>query len=128
LRLRYDDEARRVTITADGSVLVEARLDEPGRAALEEAVGDYARALPEAARVRREGALPLVLEGDGVTARFQDRPKGFITMHGRGSLHELANALGQPELEETRFRHNIAVEGLEPWAELEWSGRVRIGD
>ncbi len=128
LRLRYDDEARRVSITVDGSVLVEAGLDDAGRVALAEAVGVYTRALPEAARVRREGALPLVLEGDGVSARFQDRPRGFITAHGRGSLLQLAEVLEDPELDETRFRSNIAVEGIEPWAELDWVGRVRIGE
>jgi hypothetical protein len=128
MRLRYDDEARRVTITIDGSVLVEAGLDDAGRASLAEAVGEYTCALPEAGRVRREGALPLILEGDGVAARFQDRPRGFVTLHGRGSLLQLAEALKQPDLDETRFRSNIAVDGLEPWAELGWSRRVRVGE
>ena len=33
------------------------------------------------------------------------------------------------ELSELRFRHNIAIEGIEPWEELDWLGRrVRIGD
>lgn len=128
MRLRYDDAARRATITVDSDVLVEAGLDEAGRAALCAAVGEFTRDLPEAARVRREGALPLVLEGDGVTARFQDRPRGFITLHGRGSLLQLAEALEQPDLDETRFRSNIAVDGLEPWAELGWTGRIRVGE
>lgn len=128
MRLRYDDDRQHVTITVDGDVLVEGSLDDEGRARLEAAVGEYTRGLPEAKRLRQEGALPLVLEGDGVTARFQDRPRGFITLHGRGSLVALAEALGQPDLDEARFRSNIAVDGLEPWSELEWAGRVRVGE
>ncbi len=132
LRLRYDDAARHVTVSVLGeggaTVLAEGALDEAGRARLAEAVGEYARALPEAARLRREGALPLMLEGDGVTARFQDRPQGYVTLHGRASLMQLAEALHEPDLDETRFRSNIAVEGLEAWAELGWTGRVRVGE
>ncbi|MCK9486357.1 MAG: MOSC domain-containing protein [Dehalococcoidia bacterium] len=127
MRLRYDDAARRVTLTVGGAVLAEGGLDEAGQRVLTEAVAEFTRVLPEAARVRRPGALPLVLEGDGVSARFQDRPRGFVTLHGRGSLQELAQALGQPDLDETRFRSNIAVEGLAPWSELGWTGRVRVG-
>ncbi len=128
LRLRYDDERQHVSVTLEGRVLVEGGLDEAGRARIAEAVGEFARDLPEAKRLREDGALPLVLEGDGATSRFQDRPLGFVTLHGRGSLLQLAEALEQPELDETRFRSNIAVEGLEPWSELGWTGRVRVGE
>jgi uncharacterized protein YcbX len=41
----------------------------------------------------------------------------------------VAVATGDPRLDETRFRSNIAVEGLVAWEELEWLGRrVRIGE
>ena len=56
----------------------------------------------------------------------QDRPRGFISAHGRGSLIALSEAIGA-DLDERRFRSNIAVDGLDAWAELEWAGRVRIG-
>lgn len=128
LRLRYDDATQTVSVTHEGEPLVEAALDPAGRARLCDAIGEYARGLPEARRLREDGALPLALEGDGVTARFQDRPRGFITLHGRGSLLDLAEALREPDLDERRFRSNVAVEGVEPWAELGWNGRVRIGE
>ena len=71
-------------------------------------------------------SLPLALIGDGHTSQFQDRPRGFVSVHGRGSVLALGEALGR-EVDERRFRSNIAVEGLAPWDELQWAGRVRIG-
>jgi uncharacterized protein YcbX len=75
----------------------------------------------------RPGRLPLRLEGDGVTPRFQDRVGGFVTAHGRASLEALGVALGDAALDERRFRSNAAIEGLDAWAELGWTGLVRIG-
>ena len=129
LGMRYDDASQSVTITSDGDTLVEAGLDEFGRARLAKAVGDYAKRLPEARRLREPDALPLSLEGDGLHARFQDRPRGFVTLHGRGSLLALGEALDEPSIDERRFRSNIAVDGLAPWSELEWAGkRIRVGE
>jgi hypothetical protein len=40
----------------------------------------------------------------------------------------LADVLGDTDLSELRFRSNFAVEGLEPWEELDWVERgVSIG-
>jgi len=128
LGMSYDDSSQTITVTHDGSTLVQAGLDDGGRTHLCDTIAEYAKALPEARRLREPDALPLVLEGDGVHARFQDRPRGYVTLHGRGSLISLAEAIEQPELDERRFRSNIAVEGLEPWAELGWTGRVRVGE
>ncbi|MEX2032185.1 MAG: MOSC domain-containing protein [Dehalococcoidia bacterium] len=129
LGMRYDDASLTVTVTSEGATLVEAGLDGSGRARLAEAIGDYAKLLPEARRLREPDALPLVVEGDGVHARFQDRPRGFVTLHGRASLLSLGEALDDPAIDERRFRSNIAVDGLEAWAELGWAGRrIRVGE
>jgi uncharacterized protein YcbX len=68
--------------------------------------------------------------GDGVTARYQDREPGYVTLHGRRSVDALAAAIGQePEVTEQRFRSNVAVDGVEAWGEQSWPGRtLRIGD
>lgn len=129
LQLRFDDAARTVRIDHAGQRLVEAVLDDTGRAALCDAVAQFVLDTPEGDRLRVEGRLPLTLEGDGVTSQFQDRPRGFISLHGRGSLLALGEALGTAgnDLDERRFRSNVAVDGLAPWDELGWAGRVRIG-
>jgi uncharacterized protein YcbX len=68
--------------------------------------------------------------GDGVTARYQDREPGYVTLHGRGSVAALAAAVGEaPELTEKRVRSNVALEGTDAWEEQRWvGGNLRIGD
>ena len=127
LRLTYDAAALRVRITHGDAVLVEAGLDPDGRAALESAGTDFVLASSEARRLQRRGRLPLVLVGDGVAARFQDRARGFVTLHSTESAQAIGAALGQ-EIDDRRFRSNIVIEGTGPWAELGWQGEVRIGD
>lgn len=126
LRLRYDATARRVRITHSDAVLVEAGLDPDGRAAMAAAITDFVLASAEARRLQRPGRLPLVLVGDGVTSRFQDRARGFVTLHSAESAQEIGAALGQ-QIDDRRFRSNIVIEGTGPWVELGWQGEVRIG-
>lgn len=126
LRLRFDDAAGRVRIEHDGSVLVDAGLDEPGRAALVGAVTAFVQASSDAKRLARPGRLPLALVGDGVHARFQDRARGFVTVHSRASVTAVNAALPIP-VDDRRFRSNIVIDGVDAWDELGWAGTVRIG-
>ncbi|UOR03241.1 MOSC domain-containing protein [Leucobacter allii] len=134
LRLSYDEGARRVRITATGReaasdagrVLVDAGLDPAGRAALASAVAEHLLDGPEGGRLRRTGRLPLALVGDGAHSRFQDRPRGYVSVHGSGSVAALGSAVGGG-VDHRRFRSNIVIDGLPAWEELRWSGRVRIG-
>lgn len=126
LRLEYDEMRRRVRIVYDGELLVEAGLDEAGRELLTERVAQYVLTTEDAGRLRRRGALPLRLVGDGVTSRFQDRPRGFVSLHGDESLRLLRERLPQGA-DHRRFRSNIVVSGFAPWEEIRWTGRVRIG-
>lgn len=128
LTLRYDEAIRRVSISLDGALLVEDTLDVTGRLRIAEAVGAWAREQDEHPGLERPGRLPLRLIGDGVTARYQDNDTGNVTLHSRGSLQALAAAIGDPALDERRFRSNIVLEGLEAWGEFGWAGgAVRIG-
>lgn len=127
LSLTFDQEALRVIISHEGNVLVDAGLDGAGRDRLVSAVTEFVMATPEAKRLRRPGRLPLVLVGDGYTSRFQDRARGFVSVHSAASVARLAHAM-DAEVEGLRFRSNIVVSGVPPEAELEWSGVVRIGN
>ncbi|QIM18039.1 MOSC domain-containing protein [Leucobacter coleopterorum] len=127
LRLSYDHAARRVRITHDGAELIEAGLDEAGRVQMAEAVTDYVLSTPEGARLRGPGRLPLVMVGDGTTSRFQDRARGFVSVHGQASVDALAAEFGSA-VDGRRFRSNVVIDGFPAWQELEWTGEVRIGE
>lgn len=128
LRVRFDQAAGRLSITVDGGLLVEGDLEAAGRARISAAVGEYVAGLAASGVDRRTERLPLRLVGDGVTSRHQDDPDPTVTLHSRASLSALAERLGDPQLDEVRFRSNIAIDGVGAWAELGWIGRrVRIG-
>ena len=128
LYLRFNHRARRLRISLEGAVLVDAALDEKGRRQIAAAVENYVLDLDENPLSRHPERLPLRVVGDGVTPRYQDNEAGQITVHGRASIAAVAAAAGDPNLSERRFRSNIAVEGMEPWEEQSWVGRkARIG-
>jgi uncharacterized protein YcbX len=129
LRLKYDHDARRLSIRVDGALLANEALDEDGRGRLCSALADYVLFHPDGPLAGHAERLPLRLVGDGKTPRYHDRPPGFVTLHSRESLHALAYALADPDLNEQRFRSNVAIEGVEPWEEQTWVGReLRIGE
>lgn len=127
LDLEYKTAPRRVQISGPGGFFVWGDLSPDGRRNISDAVTEFVLESPEGDRLRRAGRLPLQLIGDGVNAKFQDRARGYVTLHNRASLRELEESVGV-ELDEVRFRSNIAVDGFEPWQEDELIGRrVRIG-
>jgi len=128
LRVAYDEEAERLSIRDETGVLADEPLDAKGRARLCQAMAEFALRLDENPLTGHPERLPLRLVGDGRTPRLHDSPDGHVTLHGRASLESLRKAIGDPDLSELRFRSNIAVDGIEPWAEQEWEGVVRIGE
>lgn len=59
---------------------------------------------------------------------FSDVAEACVSIVNRASVSALAKALGQP-LDARRFRANILLDDLPPWAEFDWLGReIRIGD
>jgi len=127
LRLTYDDERRRVRISDGERTVADAGLDPDGRRELEDAVTSFLTASPDAGRLTGDGVLPLRLVGDGATSRFQDRPRGYVSLHGSASVATVDAAV-PAAIDDRRFRSNIVVSGTGPWEELRWSEHVRIGD
>ncbi|MGZ5153681.1 MAG: MOSC domain-containing protein [Burkholderiales bacterium] len=128
LTTRFDPESRQLRVSKGDSVLVEAALDESGRKRIAAAIERFVLGLPENPLAGHPERLPLELIGDGVTPRYQDSERGEITLHSRESLTAVANALGDSNLSEIRFRSNIAIEGVAAWQEQDWVGRtLRIG-
>jgi len=126
LQLSFDDATQRMRIDHGDRTLVDAGLDEDGRAALAQAVTDFVQDSPDGRRLQRPGRLPLTLVGDGESARFQDRERGYVSVHSEASVAALGAALGQ-EIDDRRFRSNVVIGGIDAWHELDWQGEVRIG-
>ena len=107
LRLSYDEATQRLKISLDGELLIEDGLDAAGRGRICGAVANFAKDLPESGLKGHPERLPLRLVGDGRTPRYQDRPDGYVTIHGRASVRALGKALDDPNLSELRFRSNV---------------------
>lgn len=127
LRLTFDADALRVSVRDGERTIADAGLDDDGRRALEDALTSFVTDSPDARRLQGDGILPLRLVGDGRTSRFQDRPRGYVSLHGSASVKEVDAAVAAP-VDDRRFRSNIVVEGTRAWEELAWAGRVRIGE
>ncbi|MDJ1113125.1 MOSC domain-containing protein [Microbacterium dauci] len=116
-----------VRLREGGRTLAEAELDDAGRAQLEAAITAFIERTADVKLLQRPGVLPLRLIGDGRTSRFQDRARGYVSLHGAASVEAVDAAVSAP-VDDRRFRSNIVVSGTTPWEELGWSGRVRIGE
>jgi uncharacterized protein len=70
------------------------------------------------------GALQVV---DAGNIALTDMQQPYISIINLASLREFAAKIGQP-VDMSRFRGNIIIDGLAPWAEFEWVGKtIRIG-
>lgn len=128
LDVRFDHRALRLRFGHKGEILVEDALDDRGRTRISAALQDYVLSLDENPLAGHPERCPLRLVGDGVRPRYQDNEAGQVTLHSRESLAALAAASGDETLDGLRFRTNIVIEGVHPWAEQDWVGRaIRIG-
>ena len=61
--------------------------------------------------------------------RFTDSRSGFVSVVNLASVRHMTQKLGRA-VDPLRFRANIYVEGVEPWAELDWAdgAGLRFGD
>ena len=129
LQVRFDEKAQRVRIALPDRLVADETLDDEGRRRLVQAMTDYVLSLDENPFAGHPERLPLKLVGDGRTPRYQDNQAGQVTLHSRASLRSAGEALGDPELDERRFRHNIVIDGVPPWEEQRWvNARLRIGE
>jgi len=129
LNVRFDERARRLTICSGNELLAEGSLDEAGRRHLVDAITGYVLSLDDNPLTGQPLRLPLRLVGDGRTPHYQDNEAGQVTLHSRESLASAGVALGDAHLDELRFRHNIAIDGVAAWEEQSWvGGRLRVGE
>lgn len=125
LTARYDDATTTLAIGNPGGTIAAGRLESAaGRAAVERAINAF-----------MEGDLPKpvrLVQGDG--HRFTDvsvvSPEMMeaVSLINLATVRDLEQRIGRP-VDARRFRGNLLVDGIEPWAELDWVGReMTIGD
>lgn len=124
LATRFDPETGQLTITRDGATMLSEDLTLPeGREAVElffEAyVGPAAKGRPRLVRA----ADHKFTDGSVISPAFM-RAVSLINLASVRALEERTGGAVHP----LRFRANIYVDGLEPWAEMDWVGReVTVG-
>jgi MOSC domain-containing protein len=110
LRSTFDDATQTLTISRGGKPVVSGRLDTPlGRQLIEQFMAAYMKA-------ELRGA-PKVVSSPGHS--FSDMAAKCVSIINLASVRELERAVGRP-VDPLRFRANVYVEGLAPWAELQW--------
>ena len=115
LRTRFDDATHRLTVEENGVQAVDADLSTAeGRAALAEFMKGF---LPHELR----GAPRVLTAPPGY--RFTDSRKGYVSLINRASVSATEDLVGAP-VDPLRFRGNLYLDGLAPWAELDMVGRV----
>ena len=115
LETRFDHDTQELTIAEGGREVLRASLaTEAGR----EAVAAFLkRFLPHELR-----GEPRVLSGPPGYA-FTDAREGYVSLINLASVAAIEELVGAP-VDPLRFRANIYVSGLQPWAELKVHGHI----
>ena len=118
LRSRLDDATRTLTIVRGGKPVVSGQLDTPlGRQLIEQFIAAYMKA-----ELR---GPPKIVHAPGHS--FSDMAAKCVHIVNLASVRELERAMGR-KVDPLRFRANVYVDGLAPWAELQWLDReIAIG-
>lgn len=115
LRTRFDDATHRLSVEENGALALEADLSTAeGRAALADFMTGF---MPHELR----GAPRVLTAPPGY--RFTDSRTGYVSLINRASVAAVEDFVGAP-VDPLRFRGNLYVEGMAPWAELDMVGRV----
>lgn len=115
LRTRYVDSITTLFIEEGGREVARGDLSAPeGRLAIE---AFFRRFMPKELR-----GPPKVLSAPA-GFRFTDSRRGYVSLINLASVQALENVVGAP-VDALRFRGNVHLEGLEPWAEFDLVGKV----
>ena len=115
LTTRYDDATTTLTIAEGGREVARGNLStQEGRLAIE---AFFRRFMPKELK-----GPPKVLAAPG-DFRFTDSRSGYVSIINLGSVQAIEEMVGAP-IDPLRFRGNIHVDGLAPWAELDLIGKT----
>jgi uncharacterized protein YcbX len=124
LKTRFDDETETFYVTTPGGeTLAVNPLTHQGQARLTEFFTEY---LGDEARYGPDRHPPRFHHF--ADHSFCDHRTQVISLIGLGSLSALEQAVGEKR-DKRRFRANIYIENIEPWAEFGWLGKtLAIGE
>lgn len=115
LKTRYVDSITTLFIEEGGREVARGDLSTTqGRLAIE---AFFRRTMPKELR----GPPKVLTAPDGF--RFTDSRRGYVSLINLASVRALENVVGTP-VDPLRFRGNVHLEGLEPWAEFDLLGQV----
>ncbi|AWM85757.1 MOSC domain-containing protein [Microvirga sp. 17 mud 1-3] len=115
LKTRYLDTITTLFIEDGGREVARGDLsNQQGRLAIE---AFFRRFMPAELR----GPPKVLSAPDGF--RFTDSRRGFVSLINLASVRDLEGVVGAP-VDPLRFRGNLHLEGLAPWAELDLVGQV----
>jgi uncharacterized protein len=123
LRTRFDDDARLLTVRGpNGEILADDPFTANGQARFTDFFSEF---LGAEARYGADGKVPSFRYFPGHS--FCDHKTQVVSLIGLGSLAALEAAVGEKR-DKHRFRANIYIEEIAPWAEFGWLGkRLQIG-
>jgi uncharacterized protein YcbX len=120
LTTRYDDQTSTLTIAEGGREVARGDLSSgEGRLAIEAFVRRF---MPRELR----GPPKVLTSPDGSGFRFTDSRRGFVSIINLASVQAIEAMAGAP-VDPLRFRGNLHLEGLGPWAEFDLVGNVLQG-
>ncbi len=119
LKTRFDAESGVLVIERGGKPVARGKITENvGRALIEEFFAAY---MGEAARGR-----PKLLQAAAGEV-LSDHSTAVISIINLASVKDLERVTGAA-IDPIRFRANVYLDGLEPWAEFDWVGKdIRLG-
>lgn len=114
LETAFDEATRTLTIHRNGRQVARGRLDQPmGHMLIEQFFAAYmAGAAPGA---------PKIAEAKGFA--FTDKEAPLVSLLNLASVHDIERVAKEP-VDPGRFRANLWLDGLAPWAEREWVGKT----
>lgn len=110
LTTRYQAETQELTIEKDGKQILSLCLAEADQRAQAEEY--FSQFMPEG-----NESMPRIVKAEGFS--FSDLNDQVISVINLASLRAMEEAAGV-KVHPLRFRANLYLEGLEPWAEMDW--------
>jgi uncharacterized protein YcbX len=113
LQTRFDGTSETLTVMRDGKQVARGQLSTPlGRQLIEQFFAAYMKS-------ELRGA-PKIVHAQGHS--FSDMSAKCLHIVNLGSLREVERSMGRP-VDPLRFRANVYIDGVEPWAEFGWEGK-----